>query len=101
MIRLGYQTKADDGHTDCEQLPNFGLAPLHEVTTFSAAHIKNFATSSTGAGGTLCEGWMSELRNKNRFYPIVEILESNNLGLPALFHADFRSQIILGSGVKD
>lgn len=98
---MGYQTKANDGLTDCEQLPNIGLTPLHEVTTFAAAHIKDFATSSTGAGGILSEGWMSELRNKNRFYPIIEILESNNLGLPALFYAYFRSQIILGSGVKD
>lgn len=46
------------------------------------------------------EGWMTELRNKDRFHPVVEILESDDGRLLALFNAHLWTQIVCEGDVN-
>jgi hypothetical protein len=91
-------TNAED-LTDSQHLLNSSLPPFDEVTTFAAAHIEDFSVSFGWIRSS--EGWMTELRNQDRFHPVVEILESDDRRLLALFYAHLWTQIIWESGVND
>jgi hypothetical protein len=85
-----------DGHVcnvDSQHLLNSSLPPFDEVTTFAAAHIEDFSVSFGWIRSS--EGWMTELRNQDRFHPVVEILESDDRRLLALFYAHLWTQIIV------
>lgn len=82
-----------DGHVcdvNSEHLSDSSLPPFDEVTTLATAHIEDFATSFS-----CTEGWMAKLRNKDRFHPVVEILESDDGRLLALFYTHLWTQIVV------
>jgi hypothetical protein len=91
-----------EGLTNSQHLSNSSLPPFDEVTTFAAAHIEDFPMffSWTSGWPSSGEGWMTELRNKDRFHPVVEILESDDGRLLALFYAHLWTQIVCEGGVN-